>query len=437
MIVENSAIEIVLPTSGRFLEMAVYSALVQGREASIRGIDGDRIPSHLRKLSQIVGYNIEINDRDVELRKSSDPRNATTNSTLISKHNGLANLLILARHGVGMDSDLSDNLRRDYETELLMLRRFGFSLVERESTYAPVLSPPSHIKYTLPPKNYHILDLLILSVLATGCEVELHADHELDFSDWGVLTDIGVDISRVAQDEEEDELARRLRRARKAVAEEYCYTIRKIDIAENIDVVLPCDHLLGMFVAGLFILSGNGSVRLTRLPRTASVASISKALARMGVETAIQDDKSIDDYPASTMTVSPGELIGKRFGGGVIRSCPELLFLLGPLGMIADGKTVIRDLPFGSALWRERVGFVRETLEACGARIGEVEDGLVVEGGGDLMMMTYFETGDRLCDLMQSMLTLALPHHSSFRPPAESTTSAISRLYNRLVAAVA
>jgi hypothetical protein len=261
--------------------------------------------------------------------------------------------------------------------------------------------------------------------------VELHSDHELDFSDWSILADIGIDISRVAQDDEEDELARRLRRVRKIVVEEHCYTIRKIDIAESIDIVLPGDHHLGMFVAGLFILSGNGSVRLTRLPRTASVASIFKALARMGMDTAIQDDKSIDDYLASS------DLKGKRFGGDVIRSCPELLFLLGPLGMIADGKTVIRDLPFGSALWRERVGFVRETLEACGARIGEVEDGLVVEGGGDLMMMTYFETGDRLCDLMQSMLSLALPHHSSFRPPAESATSAISRLYNRLVAAVA
>jgi hypothetical protein len=97
-------------------------------------------------------------------------------------------------------------------------------------------------------------------------------------------------------------------------------------------------------------------------------------------------------------------------------------------------KTVIRDLPFGSSIWRKRVGFVREIIDSCGARAGEIEDGLVIEAGKDLMMMTYLDTGDESCELLQQMLSLALPNHSGYRPPVHFENSALFRLYNELTA---
>jgi len=91
-------------------------------------------------------------------------------------------------------------------------------------------------------------------------------------------------------------------------------------------------------------------------------------------------------------------------------------------------------LPFGSSLWRNRVGQVREILDSCGARVGEVEDGLVVEAGDDPMLTAYYDTGDELCELLQQMLSLALPHHSGYKAPAHFENSALFGLYNRLTA---
>jgi hypothetical protein len=412
--------------------------MMQSRNVTLDCGDGLTISEDVKDFAVKLGYRFDTSRNSIGLLCDTEPG---TNDNPIESRDGndfFRKMLILARTGSEMSLKLPRDTANDFETESLLFRRMGFEckLVGENDSRLRSLSMTAtrEMKYTLPEKNYHLIEPLVAGVMASGCSVELISPFEIDYSKWGAFPALGIEIKPVVKSAEENELTRRINRLRSVSNKEFKYTVRRTGLPEEIRLLLPGDHLLGLFAAGLVCMRRNSSVRLLNLANTHDVTSAFRMLAKMGAEVSIKDVKADHATPLCEVTVTSGKLTGKRFGGDSVRACPEASCVVAALGMIAEGKMVIRDLPFGSSIWCKRVGYVREILDSCGARVGEIEDGLVVEAGEDLMMMTYLDTGDELCELLQQMLSLALPHHSDYHAPAHFENSALSGLYNELTA---
>ncbi|MCK4657184.1 MAG: hypothetical protein KAT85_09115 [candidate division Zixibacteria bacterium] len=430
--------DIRLAPSSSFAESVLFYGMMQGRNVTLGCEDALIVPDGAQDFAVKLGYRIDTSRNSISLLCNTEPG---TNNHPIESRDGkdfFRKMLVLARAGFDVSLKLPVDTANDFETEFLLFRRMGFEcelIGENDSRLRSLsMTPTRAIKYSLPKKNYHLIEPLIAGVMASGCSVELISPFEIDYSKWGAFPALGIEIKPVVKNAEENELTRRINRLRSVSKKEFKYTVRRTGLPEEIGLLLPGDHLLGLFAAGLVCMRRNSSVRLLNLASTHGVTSAFRMIAKMGAEVSIKDVKADHATPLCEVIVTSDKLTGKRFGGDSVRACPEASCVVAALGMIAEGKTVVRDLPFGSSIWCKRVGYVREILNSCGARVGEIEDGLVVEAGEDLMMMTYRDTGDELCELLQQMLSLALPHHSDYHPPSHFENSALFGLYNELTA---
>lgn len=418
-------------------EDVIYYAMMQGRELTLANCEGVELSDDLSAFAERVGYAIDREGAAIVLHRSSDPIDVNSPMSIFDSEDFFRKMLVLAQTGGDLSLAMPDEMSNDFETTLIVLRRMGFDyeLVEGngDRVCKPLLSATPAIKYKLPEKNYHLVQSLAEGVMASGCSVELTAGFEVDSSRWDSLSALGISFESIKADEEQDELARRLSRIRSTRQNEFKYMMRKKDNGNVSEIALPGDYVLGLFVAGLACMRKNSTITLLNLPDTGVVTSGFRLLAKLGVDVVIKQSKGDKSSSSIQVSVSSAELAGKRIGGNQVRSCPEAFCVIASLGMIADGKTVIRDLPFGSDLWRHRVSQIREILDSCGARVGEVEDGLVIESGNDLMMTRYIDTNDRLCDLLQQMLSLSLPHHADYNVPHHFENSQLFGLYNRLI----
>ena len=429
--------EIALPASATLAESILYYGMMQHREVTLVGTGGIAVPNGVIDFAASVGYKLQVSDNEVRLIKVAEPKSNGQPIVSNGKKEFFRRLLVTARMKTEAALQMPSCIDGDFEIESILYRRMGLNceLIDDERLHLcrPVTTPTSVMKYQFSKKNYYLIEPLVSGAMATGCKVELLSPVEVECSPWNFFPSLGIKVELCVDDKEENELARRLRRRKSNYKKEFRYIVQRSEEPDDVEIRLPGNHLLGLFAAGLAVLTKSSKVKLLNVPNISAVLSAFRMFSKMGAEISLRDVKG--ESPAHCeVTVETGKLTGKRFVGNAVRAYPEVFCIIASLGMIAGGKTVIRDLPFGSNMWRKRVGYVREILDSCGARVGEIEDGLVVEGGSDLMMTSYLDTGDELCDLLQQMLSLALPHHSTYHNPNGFENSQLFRLYNELTA---
>jgi hypothetical protein len=432
-------IEAELPPSVEFAERAILYALAGDFEATLLSARGVQLSPFIFDIAASAGFDIESGEDRIHVRRQ--PSLPKPNSLRLGVEDGdiYERLIVSSAVGCGRcPVDLMKMLETCDEASLVA-RRLGVTASSRTSEDSDGMSlrliPQDVVKYKLPPKNNHLLNVLLAGVVASGCKLELRSEHPVDFLKWSDWNGIVLRIEH--QEVDESELERRLKRAKGYSKEEYVYRIERLPVSEALEFRVPGEEALAAALITAVGLTRDCAGRVRGFPRRAASGPLLRAITRMGMEVSTTDDGRTGNRESAILELcGKGELAGKRFGGGLMRSCPELLFVLAPLGMIASDKTVIRDLPFGSRLWRQRVTTVREILESCNARIAEIEDGVVIEGGGELMLTTHVETPDRLCNLMQNALALALPHHSSYVMPDSFNDSWITAAYRGLAVGV-
>ncbi|MBU1320252.1 MAG: hypothetical protein KKG33_02735 [candidate division Zixibacteria bacterium] len=426
--------EITLPASSELAEELIFLGLMQGREVMLSGAGDLQISEDLMNFAGRMGYCITYSDCNIEMISAGERRTDTETLQVADKRDFFRKMLVLARSQSDAHLAVPKDIDSDFESELILYKRMGFDydLIERNGSRlcVPTRTETPNIKYRLPAKSYHLLDSIICGTIASGCSVELTSPVEVHPTPIMTLPDIGIELLLQKDEQVEDELARRLKRLRPSGKKKFRYTVQRHDITEPLRAILPGDHLPGLFVVGVGCIRSASGLIVRGFAKSETISAFCRMLGKMGAGITLRDSSAEASGGMCEIALSTLDLTGKRFGGSDIRSCPESFAVLATLGMLAAGKTVIRDLPFGSNLWRRRVGFVRDVLEQCGARIGEVEDGLVVEKGVDSMMMSWVETVDPYCDLFQQMLSIALPHHSSYCEPSHFKNSQLFHLYN-------
>ncbi len=429
-----------LPPSKSIAERALHWGILQRREVVLQNAGGLGLSTDLRALAEASGFEIKDAGNVIEMRQSTDhgPKDGSIETRDMDSF--LKYLVAFAPNGgdvVIRKPSVSDD---DRDTRLLLFRRMGidYDRIEDDNILycRPTLNPPEKIKYALPDKNYHLVDSLSDGVLVSGCQVEISSHVEIDRPLASSSGSTGLTFEQVIEESEEDELDRRLRRLKpKEEEKKFVYRLAKQAESAPIQIELPGDHLVALFVGAMALSRRKSSVTVRGLLKSPAIALAFKLFSKLGAEVSVSDSEvETDTLALCDITFSrTGDLTGKRFGGDAVRGLPEISIPLALAGMFASGKTVVRDLPFGSADWRLRVSHVREILHSCGARVGEIEDGLVVEAGQEYAVSRYHEIDDCLCDLLQQSLALILDHDSGFSSPSHFQDSRLFRIYQKLV----
>jgi 3-phosphoshikimate 1-carboxyvinyltransferase len=117
-------------------------------------------------------------------------------------------------------------------------------------------------------------------------------------------------------------------------------------------------------------------------------------LRSMGAQIAIANQRNEGQEPVGDVTVRGGPLSGTTIGGDLIPRLIDEIPVLAVAAANALGTTVVRDAQELRAKESDRIATVATELGRLGARVTPTEDGLVIDGGGELHGAAVQSYGD-------------------------------------------
>lgn len=146
------------------------------------------------------------------------------------------------------------------------------------------------------------------------------------------------------------------------------------------DVSVPGDISSAAFFLVLGSLAGHGEIILPNVGVNPTRTGILDALRAMGADIELIDVSEICGEPRATLRVRPAKLQGIEIGGDMIPRLLDEIPILALAASLAEGETVIRDAAELRVKETDRIRTVAEGLNALGAKVEELPDGLRILG---------------------------------------------------------
>ncbi len=146
------------------------------------------------------------------------------------------------------------------------------------------------------------------------------------------------------------------------------------------DVSVPGDISSAAFFLVLGSLAGCGELILPNVGVNPTRTGILEALKAMGADIELLDVSEICGEPRATLRVRPAKLHGIEIGGDMIPRLIDEIPILAVAASLAEGETVIRDAAELRVKETDRILTVVEGLNALGAKVEELPDGLRIQG---------------------------------------------------------
>lgn len=130
-----------------------------------------------------------------------------------------------------------------------------------------------------------------------------------------------------------------------------------------------------LLVPGSDVVVGNVGLNPTR-------AGLYTVLRMMGADITLEDERVVGGEPVADLRVRHSGLTGIEVPSEVVPSMVDEFPVLFVAAALASGRTVMRGLDELRVKESDRIAVMAEGLRAIGARVEELEDGLIVEGTG-------------------------------------------------------
>ena len=145
-------------------------------------------------------------------------------------------------------------------------------------------------------------------------------------------------------------------------------------------VNVPGDISSAAFFLVLGSLAGRGELILPNVGINPTRTGIFEALRAMGADIELFDVSEICGEPRATLRVRPAQLKGIEIGGDMIPRLIDEIPILALAASLAEGETIIRDAAELRVKETDRIRTVAEGLNAVGAKVEELPDGLRIQG---------------------------------------------------------
>jgi 3-phosphoshikimate 1-carboxyvinyltransferase len=240
------------------------------------------------------------------------------------------------------------------------LRRMGASIEGKtvgDNLYAPLkisgggLSP---IEYELPVASAQVKSAILLAGLyADGETFVIEKNHSRDHTER-MLFYFGAKI----------------RGTRLWGHREFC--------GADIDVPGDISSAAFFMVAGLLVPGSKLLIRNVGLNPTRT--GIIDVLHRMGAKLEVSDEEIISEEPRGKILVSTSKLKGVRISGEIIPRIIDEIPIIAIAATQAEGITEIRGAQELRIKESDRIATISSKLRKMGAKIKELEDGMIIEG---------------------------------------------------------
>lgn len=144
---------------------------------------------------------------------------------------------------------------------------------------------------------------------------------------------------------------------------------------QNID--LPQDPLLAIFFVALAIFTKKSQIHLERVKVEDENFAVLQLLKNMGADVSINKTGEKNNLSTAQIAASTSETRGRKVN---LPKLDKALPLLATIACFGQETTIIRDLSHLRQGRTDKLKVISENLRKMGAKIGELEDGLIIEG---------------------------------------------------------
>jgi 3-phosphoshikimate 1-carboxyvinyltransferase len=170
-------------------------------------------------------------------------------------------------------------------------------------------------------------------------------------------------------------------------------TVRPSEL-KSIDIQVPSD----ISGAAFWLVAGaahpNARITVRSVGINPSRTGVLDVLQEMGANIRMENVREDGNEPSADLVAESSDLRGIEIGGDIIPRVIDELPVLAMAASQASGRTVIRDAAELRVKESDRISATAEGLDALGATIREVEDGMTIEGGSRLNGAEVVSHGD-------------------------------------------
>lgn len=172
------------------------------------------------------------------------------------------------------------------------------------------------------------------------------------------------------------------------------------------EVIVPGDISSAAFfmVAALIVPGSELVIRQVGINPTRS--GIIDILREMGGHIELLNERECSGEPVADLLVKASDLKGVEIGGAVVPRAIDEFPVVSVAACFAEGRTVIRDARELRVKETDRIASMCSQLGALGARVEPREDGMVIEGGGELLAGKVSSLGDHRIGMSMAVAAL-------------------------------
>lgn len=152
------------------------------------------------------------------------------------------------------------------------------------------------------------------------------------------------------------------------------------------NIIVPGDPSSAAFATVAALLVPGSSVTITNVGMNDTRAGLYKVLRDMGANIALGHQRTVGGEPVVDLTITHSALTGIEVPPEIAPTMIDEYPVLFVAAALAKGRTVMRGIEEMRVKESDRITAMATALTACGARVQELPDGLIVEGtGGELL----------------------------------------------------
>lgn len=151
-------------------------------------------------------------------------------------------------------------------------------------------------------------------------------------------------------------------------------------------IIVPGDPSSAAFATVAALLVPGSCATITNVGMNKTRAGLYKVLCDMGADIAFVRNRSVGGEPVADLVVTHSALTGIDVPPEIAATMIDEYPILFVAAALAKGRTVIRGIEEMRVKESDRIATMATALAACGARVEELPDGLIVDGtGGELL----------------------------------------------------
>lgn len=162
----------------------------------------------------------------------------------------------------------------------------------------------------------------------------------------------------------------------------------------SMDIQVPCD----ISGAAFWLVAGaahpNARITVQGVGINPTRTGVLDVLREMGANIRMENIREVGNEPSADLVAESSDLRGVEISGDIIPRVIDELPVLAVAASQATGQTVIRDAAELRVKESDRISATVTGLDTLGAKIREIEDGMIIEGGSKLTGTEVKSHGD-------------------------------------------